>query len=249
MPTFDFRDAGTWVKSCWAEEVISSPPRANRGLTGEKIMKRTVSVLLSSVLAVGAITTAVFAQQPKLPPPDDWHATGRYLPEYTSDGALVLPKNFHEWVYVGSPLTPNILNNGKANFPEFHNVYIEPGSYEIYRKTGVFPEGTIFVKELQLMLPADRADGSRLEPSGRGFFPGPFNGADVTVKDTKRYTETNGWGYYNFNHFEPKAATATVRPLEECAYCHIASAKRDDVWTQFYGLLDSVPVPADQKKK
>ena len=82
-----------------------------------------------------------------------------------------------------------------------------------------------------------------------GFFPGPFNGADVTVKDTKRYTETNGWGYYNFNHFEPKAATATVRPLEECAYCHIASAKRDDVWTQFYGLLDSVPVPADQKKK
>jgi hypothetical protein len=39
-------------------------------------MKHTVSVLLSSVLAVGAITTAVFAQQPKLPPPDDWHAMG-----------------------------------------------------------------------------------------------------------------------------------------------------------------------------
>jgi hypothetical protein len=34
-------------------------------------------------------------------------------------------------VFVGSPLTPNALNGGKANFPEFHNVYIEPGSYEI----------------------------------------------------------------------------------------------------------------------
>ena len=52
----------------------------------------------------------------------------RYLPEYTASGDLVLPKNFHEWVYVGSPLTPNALNGGKAGFPEFHNVYIEPGS-------------------------------------------------------------------------------------------------------------------------
>jgi hypothetical protein len=31
----------------------------------------------------------------------------RYLPEYTADGDLILPKNFHEWVFVGSPLTPN----------------------------------------------------------------------------------------------------------------------------------------------
>ncbi|HET6161497.1 MAG TPA: hypothetical protein VFE34_24355, partial [Dongiaceae bacterium] len=65
----------------------------------------------------------------------------RYLPEYTESGELKLPKNFNEWVYVGSPLTPNALNGGKANFPEFHNVYIEPGSYEIYKKTGEFPEG------------------------------------------------------------------------------------------------------------
>jgi hypothetical protein len=52
----------------------------------------------------------------------------RYLPEYASSGDLILPKNFHEWVYVGSPLTPNALNGGNAGFPEYHNVYIEPGS-------------------------------------------------------------------------------------------------------------------------
>ena len=46
-------------------------------------------------------------------------------------------------------------------------------------------------------------------------------------------------GYFNFNHYEPKAATAKVKPKEECAYCHIASAKKDDVWTQFYRLLDN----------
>src|ERR1700755_1431351 len=87
----------------------------------------------------------------------------RYLPEYTASGDLILPKNFNEWVFVGSPLTPNALNSGKANFPEFHNVYIEPGSYEIYKKTGKFPEGTIFFKELQLTLPAENPEGSRTD--------------------------------------------------------------------------------------
>jgi hypothetical protein len=162
----------------------------------------------------------------------------RYLPEYTADGELILPKNFEEWVYVGSPLTPNALNGGKANFPEFHNVYIEPGAYASYKKTNVFPEGTIFFKELQLTLPAQNPDGSRTEPSGRGYFPGHLNGADVTVKDTKRYAATGGWGYFNFNHHEPKAPTAKLKPKEECAYCHMASAKKDEVWTQFYPRLD-----------
>ena len=93
-------------------------------------------------------------------------------------------------------------------------------------------------KELQLTLPKQNDDGSRVEASGRGYFPGPFNGADVTVKDTKRYTATNGWGYYNFNHHEPKAAAAKVSSREECAFCHILGAKKDEVWTQFYPLLD-----------
>jgi hypothetical protein len=29
---------------------------------------------------------------------------------------------WREWVYVGSPSTPNALNGGHAGFPEYHNV-------------------------------------------------------------------------------------------------------------------------------
>lgn len=206
---------------------------------------RTMSLFLTVAACGAGLLTAAIAQTSSAPAP----APGRYLPEYTASGDLVLPKNFHSWVFVGAPLTPNALNGGQANFPEYHNVYIEPGSYELYKKTGIFPEGTIFFKELQLAQPAENPDGSRTEASGRGFFPGPFNGADVTVKDTKRYAATDGWGYYSFNHHEPKAPTAKVRSKDECAYCHMASAKRDDVWTQFYALLDSVPVPPGQQKK
>ena len=173
-------------------------------------------------------------------------AQSRYLPEYTDSGEMKLPPNsmWREWVYVGSPLTPNALNGGHAGFPEYHNVYIEPGSYAIYKKTGVFPDGTIFFKELQLTLgPAENPDGSRTEPSGRGYFPGAFNGADVTVKDSKRYAATGGWGYFDFNHFEPKLPSAAVQPESNCAFCHIGAAKRDEVWTQFYRILDEVPLP------
>src|SRR5215471_5570608 len=144
----------------------------------------------AAVIAGSAVATILFFGSLK-----DGNAQtqtrARYLPEYTTDGQLLLPKNFHEWVYVGSPLTPNALNGGQAGFPEFHNVYIEPGSYEIYKKTGQFPEGTIFFKELQRVLkPEQFPDCARLEPSGRGYFPGEFNGADVTVKDSKRYAQT-----------------------------------------------------------
>ena len=88
--------------------------------------------------------------------------------------------------------------------------------------------------------PSENPDGSRTEPSGRGYFPGEFNGADVTVKDSKRFADTGSWGFFNFYHHEPKAPMATVKAKEECAFCHIAYAKKDEVWTQFYPLLDKL---------
>jgi Cytochrome P460 len=196
-------------------------------------------ILLTSAIMLAACNSASLPENQQADAKKATNTTvERYLPEYTPAGELILPKNFEKWVFVGSPLTPNALNGGKANFPEYHNVYIEPVSYAIYQKTGAFPEGTIFFKELQLTKPQENPDGSRTEPSGRGYFPGPLNGADVTVKDSKRYAETDGWGYYNFRHSEPKAATATLMPKEKCGYCHMASAKKDSVWTQFYPRLD-----------
>jgi len=51
--------------------------------------------------------------------------------------------------------------------------------------------------------------------------------SDVTVKDSKRFAPTGGWGFFDFNHFEPKAPTAKVRAESECACCHMAGAKKD----------------------
>ena len=206
---------------------------------------RAPAIAIAFVACV-SLAIAVFAQALTSPTSPSALTRSRYLPEYTPAGELKLPENsmWRSWIFVGTPLTPNALNGGQANFPEYHYVYIEPGSYDIYRKTGKFPDGTFFFKELLLIKgPSENPDGSRTEPSGRGYFPGVFNGADATVKDSKRFADTGGWGYFNFNHHEPKAPTAKVKAKSECAFCHIGAAKRDEVWTQFYPILDEVPLP------
>jgi hypothetical protein len=160
---------------------------------------------------------------------------------FDSDGKMKLPNpaSFRRWVFVGAPLTPNGLNNGKAGFPEYHHVYVEEKNVDVYLKTGSFPEGTVIVKELTRVLNPTFPDGSRTEPSGRGYFNGEFNGIDVTVKDSKRFAKTNGWGFFTFGHHPlPYAATAAESSVTECAGCHIANvAKTDMTWIQFYPLL------------
>src|SRR6516225_8087527 len=70
------------------------------------------------------------------------------LVEFTADGKLKQPVGYRKWVFVGSPLTPNDLNDGEASFPEFHAVYIDPESFAHYEKTGEFRDGTVLIKEL-----------------------------------------------------------------------------------------------------
>jgi len=158
---------------------------------------------------------------------------------FDSDGKMKLPTGYRAWVFVGAPLTPNGLNNGKANFPEYHNVYVEKKNVDAYLKTGEFPEGTVIVKELTRVLNPDFPDGSRKEPSGRGYFNGALNGIDVSVKDSKRFAGTNGWGFFTFGHHPmPYDKTSAERPAGECAGCHIANAANTDMtYIQFYPLL------------
>lgn len=201
---------------------------------------RMIRITMATMVACAIIiVTAVILQSPTAAKAES--SESHYLPQYSSSGEMLLPPDniWRTWVFVGAPLTPNALNNGAASFPEYHNVYMQPWAYEQYKKTNEFPEGTIMFKELQLLLPpAENPDGSRTEPSGRGYFPGAFNGADVTVKDSKRYAATGNWGYFDFNHHEPKASMTAVQPRDKCAFCHMASAKKDEVWTQFYRILD-----------
>jgi hypothetical protein len=189
--------------------------------------------ILLAVIGTSAALMIGFSGKPVLA--QSRQSSAVFLP----DGRLKLPTSFRNWVFVGGPLTPNGLNGGKAGFPEFHNVYLEARNIDVYKKTGVFPEGTLIVKELTLVLNPTFPDGSRTEPSGRGYFNGAFNGIDATVKDSKRFAKTNGWGFFTFGHHAlPYSTSAAEASVNDCAGCHMANVSKTDMtWVQFYPLL------------
>ena len=149
------------------------------------------------------------------------------------DGTLQRPEGYREWVYVGTPVTPNDMNDGKAPFPEFHNVYIDPESFAHWKKTGEFRDGTILVKELVSV-------GSKAAVSGNGYFQGEYIGLEAEIKSAKLFPKEPGnWAWFSFTDPEKGAlkTTATAFPTESCNACHQASAATDWVFTQYYPVL------------
>ena len=180
---------------------------------------RTSALLSIAAIAAAAVflTGANSADHPK--------------PAYNSKGELMRPEGYREWVYVGTPITPNDMNPPEAPFPDFHNVYIHPADYDHYKKTGEFPDGTVIIKELVSV-------GSKAAVSGNGYFMGEFTGLEATVKDSKRFADEPGnWAYFSFGHSYPLADTAAAFPAAACNACHAASAADDFVFTQYYPVL------------
>lgn len=186
---------------------------------------RTVMMLLGLLITVAA-SVAIFVASPEADPAARAHAA------FDRQGHLLRPDGWRDWVYVGTPITPNELNPPEAPFPEFHNVYIDPDSYAHYKRTGIFREGTILVKELVSV-------GATKAASGKGYFMGDFIGLEAAVKSAKQFPNEPGhWGYFTFSHEPPPyPATARLQPTAACNSCHTQTAADDWVFTQFYPVL------------
>ena len=177
-------------------------------------------IVVGTGVAIGSISTSS-ADSHKM-----------YQPRFNASGDMIRPEGWREWVYVGTPFTPNSLNPPEAPFPEFHSVYIDPMSWAHYKKTGQFRDGTVFAKELVLV-------GDTAATSGIGFFMGEFSGFEIAYKSTKHFpNEPGNWAYFSFGHQpEPYNNTAAKQPVAACAACHIAAAAEDMVFTQYYPVV------------
>lgn len=190
----------------------------------QKLKLKLKNTALSSIVFAGAFTAL--------------SAAGPLVAEefFTiKGGELERPTGYREWVYVGTPVTPNELNNGKAAFPEFHNVYIDPKSWAHWKKTGEFRDGTILMKELVSV-------GSKAAVSGKGFFQGEFLGLEATIKSKKHFPKEPGnWAYYSFSSKDHKILAATAKPFAtaSCNACHATAAADDFVFTQYYPVLNA----------
>lgn len=207
-------------------------------------MSQMRSRLVSAVLLVGVVSTPLLMLGCDSPKPSA-SAVGNEAkpmpgPVYNDKGELIRPADHREWVFVGAPVTPNDMNDGKAAFPEFHNVYIDPASFAEYKRTGKFADGTVILKELVTV-------GSKSMDSGHGYFQGEFVSLEAMVKDSKRFSEEpGGWAFFRFGEAPDYSPAGTRMKTESCNSCH-AGANEDYVFTGTYPVLRAAKVKAMSK--
>ena len=151
-------------------------------------------------------------------------------PQFKEGNQLVRPEGYHQWIFVGSSLGMSYRKDaGYENQPEFHNVYISPGAFRVFRETGSFPDGTVMVLEVV-------ASGGNASINKAGKFEDKILGIEASVKDSKRFPEK--WAYFGFMGEKGEAlAQAKPFPKAACWSCHNPHGEVDNVFVQFYPVL------------
>ncbi|OOG64418.1 cytochrome P460 [Rhodanobacter sp. B04] len=189
-------------------------------------MSRPVLFRLALVVAaVAALPIGSFA---------DGQTKNAHEPVYTSDGRIIPPKDYREWVFLSSGL--DMSYNKKAiasDKPVFDNVFVNPEAYRVFRQTGTWPDKTQFVLEV-------RSSSSKGSINQRGHFQSTdVLGFEMHVKDMARFDR--GWAFFDVDGNAPAAKIPTTAT---CYACHGEHAAVDTTFVQFYPTL----LPIAQKQ-
>lgn len=184
-----------------------------------------------TVLSVAAVLSAASIDEPATAAAQSEGAAKAVMPRYDGQGQLLLPQDWRRWVFAGSSLGLSYAQGGPATagMEMFHETLMEPTAYQHFVDTGTFREGTMLVLILH-------GTGEGALPARRGRFAAELHGVEMAVKDSTRRPE--GWAYYNFGGMSGIRNTAQAMPKESCYNCHIEHARRDNVFLQFYPLLE-----------
>jgi len=161
------------------------------------------------------------------------------VPAYTPDGRLRFPADYREWVFLSSGLGMTYGPLAAANQPEhptFDNVFVNPSAYAAFKRTGHWPDKSVFILEV-------RHSQSQGSINQGGHFQRDTVALEAEVRDTS--AKAGAWTFYDF----PSAASAVSgKPLPRSASCYSCHAKHgavDNTFVQFYPVLYAV---AQQKK-
>lgn len=148
-------------------------------------------------------------------------------PTYTSDGKLMLPAKYREWVYLSSGIDMSYFQGGgMAGHSMFDNVFVNPEAYRSFLETGKWPDKTMLVLEV-------RGAGSNASINKSGHFQtDELMGREVHVRDDARFD--GRWAFFGFDD----STTAKMVPKEAACYsCHQQHAAVDTTFVQFYPTL------------
>lgn len=148
-------------------------------------------------------------------------------PGYTSDGRLLKPGHYREWVWLSSGLGMSYSATAASEKdPPFDNVFVNPEAYRGFLQTGKWPDKTVLILEL-------RSSVSRASINQHGHFQAGLRAIEAHVKDEKRFPR--GWAFFGF---ERSGEPARLIPqTASCYACHTQSGGVDTTFVQFYPTL------------
>ena len=190
------------------------------------MMYAAAAALLLGALVLAGPRARLEAQQ--APPAA---ASAVVMPQYDAARNLRLPSGYREWVLVGTSLGLSYAPAGQSGHQTFNATLMEPSAYRHFQQTGQFREGTMLALIVQGI-------GTNQLPAREGQFASDIHGVEMAVKDKARTPE--GWAYYGFGSPMGNGGlreSAAPQPKASCFDCHVQHAARDNVFTQFYGLL------------
>jgi hypothetical protein len=92
-----------------------------------------------------------------------------------------------------------------------------------------FPDGAVIARLAWAFQSSPRNDA--VFPAPQSFIAGPPTNVQISVKDSKRYAATGGWGYGQFEHGKANRDPVLV---QKCYACHAKLEKADDfVFTHY----------------
>ena len=159
-------------------------------------------------------------------------------PQFDAEGRLLPPTDYRSFVFLTSGFAmsygPAAVAAAAGGVDVLDNVFVNRAGYAGFLRTGVWPEGTLFVLELRTA----EETGSIVT---RGRFQTDVAAIEAAVKDSKRFPGS-GWGYFDFPLVDGvlKDAARALPATAGCTTCHAKNGAVEQTFTQFYPTLFAV---------
>jgi hypothetical protein len=151
-------------------------------------------------------------------------------PAYTSDGKLLLPENYRDWVFLTSSFDMSYAAGMQMDHHMLDNVFVNKDSYQSFLATGTWPDKTVLVKENR-MAPSEGSINK-----GGNYQSTEIMSIEIHVKDEARFP--GKWGFFALG--AAKEPASLIPQAASCYSCHAAHAAVDTTFVQFYPTLLSV---------
>jgi Cytochrome P460 len=136
------------------------------------------------------------------------------------DDSIAYPQDYRKWAHVKSTLVgpQSVIFEQNGGL---HHFYANEKALEGYR-TGKFPDGSVLIDE---RLETRETAGVTTE--------GPRRSLAVMVKDSRRHTETDGWGFEVFIGASQTERALNAQGRLACYNCHAKRKDQDFVYSTF----------------